>query len=134
MAYLKPPKFTSKVFNPIAAATGIGSCEKVTFTGRKTGAQQSLPLIPVDVDGSRYLVSTRGESEWVRNVRVTPTVVVHNKSGTVTYQAKELPVGERAEVIAQYRRQAGKQVRGYWAKLPDDANHPVFTLTRAPAP
>ena len=40
-------------------------------------------------------------------------------------------MSERAPVIAAYREKAGKQVRGYWAKLPEDADHPVFALTTA---
>ena len=131
MAYLKPPKFTSKIFNPIAASTGIGGSENLTVRGRNTGAPQSIPVIPVEVAGVRYLVSTRGESEWVRNLRADPAVVVSNKSGATTYRASELPVSERAPVIAAYREKAGKQVRGYWAKLPEDADHPVFALTTA---
>jgi hypothetical protein len=77
------------------------------------------------VDGVKYLVSTRGETEWVKNVRAIPDVLV----GDQQYVANEIPVTQRGPVIAAYRPLAGKVVEGYWRQLPDDADHPVFALT-----
>ena len=73
MAYLKPPWFTVKVFNRIAMATGISNTETLTITKRGSKEPQHIPVVTVDVDGTRYLVSTRGESQWVQNVRANPT-------------------------------------------------------------
>jgi hypothetical protein len=78
-----------------------------------------------EVDGVKYLVSTRGETEWVRNVRAIPDVLV----GDQQYVATEVPVEQRGPVIAVYRPLAGKVVEGYWRQLPSDADHPVFALT-----
>jgi hypothetical protein len=72
-------------------------------------------------------VSTRGEAEWVKNVRADPNV----KLGDTKYVAREIPVEERALVIAAYRPLAGKVVEGYWKQLPGDADHPTFALTPA---
>ncbi|MEJ7702199.1 MAG: nitroreductase family deazaflavin-dependent oxidoreductase, partial [Geodermatophilaceae bacterium] len=82
MAYLKPPFFVAKVFNRIAMRTGIGGSETLTVTGRSTGKPQRIPVITLDHDGARYLVSARGESQWVRNVRANPTVTVAGKGAT----------------------------------------------------
>jgi len=68
MAYLKPGWFTRAVFNNIAMATGMSNTEKLTVTRRRSKQSQDVPVIPVDVGGTRYVVSTRGESEWVKNV------------------------------------------------------------------
>ena len=129
MAYLKPPWFTAKVFNKIAMATGVSGTEKLTLTARATGAQQEIPVITVDVDGTRYLVSTRGESQWVKNVRANPTVTLTTKVGAARFTATEIPVAQRDPVLTAYRAKAGKTVDGYFAKLPDPADHPVFSLT-----
>ncbi|MCX2933219.1 nitroreductase/quinone reductase family protein [Mycobacterium sp. CVI_P3] len=131
MAYLKPPWFTVKVFNKIAMATGLSGTETLTVTARTTGHEQKIPVITVEVDGTRYLVSTRGESQWVKNVRANPAVGVATKSGSARFTAAELPVAERAPVLQAYRVKAGKTVDGYFAKLPDPADHPVFSLTPA---
>ncbi len=89
MAYLKPPWFTARVFNRIAMATGVSNSETLTVTKRGSGEPQHIPVVTVDVGGTRYLVSTRGESQWVKNVRANPTVTLNNKSGTATYVARK---------------------------------------------
>ncbi|MDT5191956.1 MAG: hypothetical protein QOI28_4207 [Mycobacterium sp.] len=127
MAYLKPPWFTAKIFNRIAMATGIGNSETLTVTKRVSKQPQEIPVVVPDVDGVKYLVSTRGETEWVRNVRADPNVTV----GKSRYVAVEVPVEQRAPILAVYRPLAGKVVEGYWRQLPDDADHPVFALTPA---
>jgi len=69
MAYLKPPLFQRRVFNPLAMRFGIGGAVTLVVPGRRTGHLEKVPVIPVEHDGARYLVSTRGESNWVRNLR-----------------------------------------------------------------
>jgi F420H(2)-dependent quinone reductase len=127
MAYLKPPWFTRTIFNKIAMATGIGNSETLTVTRRVSKQPQEIPVVVPDIEGVKYLVSTRGETEWVRNVRADPNVTV----GKTRYLATELPVEQRAPILAVYRPLAGKVVEGYWRQLPDDADHPVFALTPA---
>jgi hypothetical protein len=127
MAYLKPPWFTRTIFNPIAKATGIGNNQTLVVTRRATKRPQEIPVVVPEIDGVKYLVSTRGESEWVRNVRADPNVTV----GNTRYVAAEVPVEQRAPILAVYRPLAGKVVEGYWRQLPDDADHPVFALVPA---
>jgi deazaflavin-dependent oxidoreductase (nitroreductase family) len=129
MAYLKPPWFTVRVFNRIAMATGISNSETLTVTKRGSREQQHIPVVTVDVGGTRYLVSTRGESQWVKNVRANPTVTLTNKSGAATYVAREAPTSERQPILTAYQQKAGRAVDGYFRKLPDPADHPVFALT-----
>ena len=93
-------------------------------TGPVPGSLEASVVVP-EVDGVKYLVSTRGETEWVKNVRAIPDVTV----GKQKYVATEIPVEQRAPVLAVYRPLAGKVVEGYWRQLPDDADHPVFALT-----
>ncbi len=129
MAYLKPPWFTRKIFNRIAMATGVGNSETLTVIARSSKQPQHIPVVTVDVGGSKYLVSTRGESQWVKNVRANPDVTVTDKSGPTKYRAGEIPASQRPPILAAYRDKAGKVVEGYFRKLPDPADHPVFALT-----
>lgn len=131
MAYLKPPWFTVKVFNKIAMATGMSGTESLTVTTRTSATRQTIPVITVEVDGTRYLVSTRGESQWVKNIRANPAVTLTTKSGDTTYRATEVTVAQRDPILKAYRRKAGKTVDGYFAKLPDPNDHPVFSLSPA---
>jgi len=131
MAYLKPPWFTVKIFNRIAMATGIAGSETLTLTGRSTGETQQIPVLTVVVDGIRYLVSTRGESQWVKNVRANPTVTLATRGTTTRYTVAEIPVDQREPVLAAYRAKGGKAVEGYFRSLPQPSDHPVFALNAA---
>ena len=131
MAYLKPPWFTVKIFNRIAMATGIAGSETLTLTGRSTGETQQIPVLTVVVDGTRYLVSTRGESQWVKNVRANPTVTLATRGTTTRYTVAEIPVDQREPVLAAYRAKGGKAVEGYFRSLPQPSDHPVFALNAA---
>lgn len=125
MAYLKPPWFVRNIFNRVAMATGVGNSVTLTVTKRSSKQPQKIPVVVPEVDGVKYLVSTRGESEWVRNVRADPNVTLDDKK----YVAKEVPVEQRAPIIAVYRPLAGKVVESYWKELPSDADHPTFALS-----
>ncbi len=59
--------------------------------GRKSGKTISLPVDPLDLDGKRYLVCARGESNWVRNVRSAGDVVLARAMRRHRYAARELP-------------------------------------------
>lgn len=123
MAYLKPPWFTAKIFNPFAMVIGMG--ETLTVTKRRSKRPQQIPVIPVDVDGTKYVVSTRGESDWVKNLRADPNA----KIGSTAYVAREIPEQDRQAVLTAYREKAGRSVEGYFRKLPREADHPVFVVT-----
>jgi hypothetical protein len=91
------------------------------------------PRHPVDVDGVKYLVSTRGESQWVKNLQNDPNVTLATKSGTTKYLAHDTPVENRRPFIDAYTLKAGKIVKGYFSKLPDPAAsrlhpHPAIIL------
>jgi hypothetical protein len=132
MAYLNQPWFNREIINRFAMATGVVHSQTLTVIKRSSKQVQKIPVTPVDVDGVKYLVSTRGESQWVKNVRVNPNVTLTTNSGTTKYVATETPVEDRQPIIEAYKVKAGKIVKGYFSKLLDPADHPVFTLTRRP--
>jgi hypothetical protein len=125
MAYLKPPWFTRAIFNPLAMATGMSDSKTLTVTRRGSKQPQRIPVIPVEVGGSTYVVSTRGESAWVKNLRADPNVTM----GSTEYVAREIPEQDRQPILTAYRQKAGRLVEGYFRKLPREADHPVFVLT-----
>jgi len=132
MAYKPPPWFTKNVFNPIAMRFGLSGTFKLTVVGRTSGERREVPVLPIEHDGARYLVSTRGESAWVKNVRAAGQVELTRKGVSETLSAVEVPVGERQPVLDTYQRIQGKMVAGYFKDLPDPADHPTFRL-EAPA-
>lgn len=131
MAYLKPPAFVKHVFNPIARRFKLSGTNELVVRRRKSGEEQRVPVIPFEYEGAQYIVSTRGESHWVRNMRAAGGGELRGKSGSEHFTATEVPVAERGPIIAKYREVAGKTVTAYWKRLPDDADHPTFRIERA---
>lgn len=128
MAYLKPNAIARRVFNPLAMRFGFSGSVTLVIRRRKSGEIQTLPVIPVEHGGARYIVSTRGESDWVRNLRAAGGGELRRKGKPETFRAVELPVEERPPIVAAYRARVGREVEGYFKKLPDPADHPVFRL------
>jgi deazaflavin-dependent oxidoreductase (nitroreductase family) len=72
--YRPPGWFTKNVFNKIIVGlTRVGvsvwGSRVVEVRGRRTGEPRQTPVNLLTVDGREYLVSPRGEGQWVRNVR-----------------------------------------------------------------
>jgi deazaflavin-dependent oxidoreductase (nitroreductase family) len=131
VAYLKPSPFVRNVFNPLAMRFGIGGAVTLVVPRRRSGEPQRIPVMPVEHDGGRYIVSVRGESDWVKNMRAAGGGELHTARGAEPFRATEIPVEQREPIIAVYRPQAGKGVAAYWKKLPAAADHPVFRIEPA---
>ncbi|HET9200683.1 MAG TPA: nitroreductase/quinone reductase family protein [Dehalococcoidia bacterium] len=129
MVYLKPLWTTQKVFNPIAMRFGLSGVETLSVRKRRSGELEQVPVIPVEHEGSRYIVSPRGETDWVRNLRAAGGRGQLGRGDSVElFQATEVPVEERAGIIEIYRKKAGRTVESFWKTLPNPADHPTFRL------
>ncbi len=91
------------------AATGImpNVMVKLEVAGRKSGKVVSLPLVPADVAGQRYLVSMLGEgAQWVQNVRAADGKAVLVAGSRLAVELMDVPVAERAAIIKHYLQRA----------------------------
>jgi deazaflavin-dependent oxidoreductase (nitroreductase family) len=129
MTYVKPA-WIVKTFSGLMARANVA--ERLTVTGRVSGEPRRVAVTSVDVDGVKYLVSTRGESEWVRNVRANPSVILAVKGESTAYFATELPAQQRPPIISAFKPLI-PIVGRYFVMLPDPADHPVFALSPTPA-
>src|SRR3984893_5751365 len=82
--------------------------------GRKSGKIISLPVDPLDLDGRRYLVSARAESNWVRNVRSAGEVVLAHAMRRHRYAVRELPPSERPPVLKAYLDRFASEVQRFF--------------------
>ncbi len=82
MTYLNQPWFNREIINRFAMATGVVHSQTLTVIKRSSRHVQKLPVTTVDVDGVKNLVSTRGESQWVKNVRSDPNVTLTTRKRT----------------------------------------------------
>lgn len=129
MAYLKPPAIETKIFNKLAMHSTLWDVHTLEVARRNAVDPQRVPVVPVEYDGSLFVVSARGESDWVKNVRAAGIVRVGQKGKFETYAAAEVPALERSGIVAAYRRKTGRDVKAFWKKLPADSDHPTFKLT-----
>jgi deazaflavin-dependent oxidoreductase (nitroreductase family) len=128
VTYLAPPWIARRVLNPLAMRLGLAGARTLAVRGRRTGRELTVPVIPLEHGGARYLVSTRGEAHWVRNLRATGAGELRGRGGAERFRATEVPPGEREELIAAYRALAGRTAAPYFERLPDPADHPVFRI------
>lgn len=110
-----PPTGFDRAFNAVVgglARLGINlaGAWTLTVTGRKTGQPQRIPVNPMTLDGTEYLVAVRGETQWVRNVRVTPAAELRRGRKVRGIVVAEVPVADRAAIIAAYLGRWGWEV------------------------
>jgi hypothetical protein len=95
---------------------------------RKSGAVSQVPLVPVDVDGTWYLLSTYGPSSWVHDLRAAGGGNLIRKGRNEEITVIEVDGEERDRVIARFRVKTPKPFQGDFARLPDAADHPAFRI------
>ncbi|MFF5445738.1 nitroreductase family deazaflavin-dependent oxidoreductase [Streptomyces sp. NPDC012888] len=116
-----------------------GSAE-LSVRGRKSGAMQRIPVNPYTHEGARYLVSARGHSQWVRNMRAAGCGELRVGRRVRTFTAVEITdPAEQAAVLRGYLAKWGWEVdrffRGVTAASSEEellaaaGDHPVFRIT-----
>jgi deazaflavin-dependent oxidoreductase (nitroreductase family) len=128
--YLKPSWLISRVANPLLTRFGIVPTLRVR--GRRTGQWRSVPVNVLELDGERYLVAPRGETDWVRNLRAAGGgQLQYGRQRPEPFTATEVADEEKPPIIEAYLQRWGGQVRSQFEALPDPADHPVFIIERS---
>jgi hypothetical protein len=95
----------SNHFMAWVCATGIlgWRCVTLDTVNPVSRTPLSLPVVTVQVDGRRYLVSMLGQGvKWVRNVRAADGRVTIRKGRRHAVQLVEVPVADRPAIIKAY--------------------------------
>ncbi|MDF6022668.1 nitroreductase family deazaflavin-dependent oxidoreductase [Streptomyces sp. JH34] len=117
----------------------LGSAE-MSVRGRRSGRMQRVPVNPHHHGGAQYLVSARGHSQWVRNMRVAGGGELKVGRKVHAFTATEIADDEqKARILRAYLKRWGWEVNQYFqgvtvkstdaellAACPD---HPVFRIT-----
>ncbi|MFD6276211.1 nitroreductase family deazaflavin-dependent oxidoreductase [Streptomyces sp. NPDC060209] len=117
----------------------LGSAE-MSVRGRKSGRMQRIPVNPHRHDGVQYLVSARGHSQWVRNMRVAGGGELKVGRKVRAFTAVEIADDQqKVRILRAYLKRWGWEVDQYFqgvtvkstdaellAACPD---HPVFRIT-----
>ncbi|MFC9245002.1 nitroreductase family deazaflavin-dependent oxidoreductase [Streptomyces sp. NPDC057136] len=117
----------------------LGTAE-LSVRGRKSGQMQRIPVNPHAHEGAQYLVSARGHSQWVRNMRAAGGGELRVGRRTRTFTAVEIADDEqKMRLVRAYLERWGWEVNQYFkgitAKSTDAEllaacpDHPVFRIT-----
>ena len=141
--YQRPGWFTTNVFNrTVARLTRMGvsvwGSRVLEVPGRTTGEPRRTPVNLLTLDGQRYLVSPRGHTQWVRNLRASGGGQLILGRRREPFTAVELPEPDRPPVLRAYLKrwsfEVGVFFGGVSAKSTDDEllriapDHPVFRI------
>src|SRR5215469_5174946 len=106
--YYRPPNWLVRyVLNPQVAFTtrlgvGPGTARVLAVKGRKSGKWRTVPVNMLTHDGHRYLVSPRGETQWVRNLRAAGDGELRRGLRAESFRARELGDDEKVAVLRAY--------------------------------
>jgi deazaflavin-dependent oxidoreductase (nitroreductase family) len=143
MTFYRRPMMLTQIFNKVAswfASAGVTPSRMITLEvkGRRTGEVRWNPLNVVEHEGQRYLVSPRGESEWVRNVRAAGGEAVIRHGGREKVRLEDIAAEERAPILKAYLGENAMTTRQHFGVDPKAelsefeaiaARHPAFRIT-----
>ncbi|MGW6735555.1 nitroreductase/quinone reductase family protein [Streptomyces sp. NPDC055013] len=117
----------------------IAGTAEMSVRGRKSGTMQRIPVNPHTYDGTQYLVSARGHSQWVRNMRAAGGGELRVGRKVRQFSAVEIPDATKLPILRAYLEKWGWEVNQYFngvtAKSSDQEiiaaapDHPVFRIT-----
>ncbi len=146
--YREPGWFTRNVFNRAvrgltSAGVSLRGSRVLEVRGRKSGQPQRIPVNLLTLDGRDYLVSPRGETQWVRNVRAADgelDLLVGRRRQH--WRARELSDDDRVSILRAYLRRWKSEVGVFFEGVGPESSdeeiraiahkHPAFVLTERP--
>jgi len=115
-----------RVARPIMLWVGIAAVLEVP--GRRTGTPLHVTLAPWEVDGTWYLLSLYGVTDWVRNLRVAGRGELRRRGRTETFTPIEVDGDERDRVIAAFHARSPRPFKQDFDRRPGAADHPTFRV------
>lgn len=133
-----------KLLNPLLgrlAGRGVlpGGTVVLVVPGRVSGQVRTVPLTPFRSAGRRFLISPRGETDWVRNLRAAGGHAALRAGATERIRATELSHDAAVPVVQFYLRELGRLATVFFDDLTPDSSaadiaavvhrYPVFDVT-----
>jgi deazaflavin-dependent oxidoreductase (nitroreductase family) len=141
--YRAPGWFTRNVFNRAVAfltrqGVSVVGSRVLAVKGRTSGEWRTTPVNLLDLHGRRYLVSPRGEGQWVRNLRAAGTGELRVGRRAEAFRGRELPDEEKVPVLRAYLKRWKFEVGMFFGGVGPDSGdtellaiageHPVFEV------
>jgi deazaflavin-dependent oxidoreductase (nitroreductase family) len=141
--FQQPGWLTKNVFNRIVAGLArlgisLAGSRVLEVQGRKSGEWRQTPVNPLELEGNRYLVSPRGNSQWVRNMRVSGGGRLVRGRSVEEFTATEVPEEERIPLLRAYLEKWKWEVGAFFDGVGPDSSdeelrriapdHPAFRI------
>jgi deazaflavin-dependent oxidoreductase (nitroreductase family) len=141
--YRAPGWFTRNVFNQLVAfmtkrGMSVLGSRVLAVKGRSSGEWRTTPVNLLSYEGRRYLVAPRGETQWVRNLRVAGTGELRLGRGAESFRGRELTDEEKVPVLRAYLRRWKAEVGVFFEGTGPDSTddqlraiapkHPAFEV------
>jgi len=144
--FQRPGWFTKNVFNRLVAwltrrGISVAGSRVLEVRGRTSGELRRTPVNLLTLDGERYLVAPRGNTQWVRNLRASTSgrLLVGRRGEEFT--AAELADEDKPPILRAYLQrwkwEVGVFFEGTTADSPDEdlrriaPRHPIFRIAPA---
>jgi deazaflavin-dependent oxidoreductase (nitroreductase family) len=143
--YQRPGWFTTNVFNRIVAGmTALGvsvyGSRVLEVRGRTSGQWRSTPVNLLRYEGDDYLVAPRGQTQWVKNLRVSGEGRLRVGKRTQPFTAVEVTDDDKPPLLRAYLKKWKFEVGVFFGGVGPDSSeddlrriapdHPVFRLKR----
>ena len=141
--YRRPGWFTRNVSNRFVAfltrhGISVLGSRVLAVKGRTSGVWRTVPVNLLDLDGHRYLISPRGETQWVRNLRAAGTGELRVGRRAEAFRGRELTDEEKLPVLRAYLKRWKFEVGMFFEGVGPDssdeqvraiaAKHPAFEV------
>jgi deazaflavin-dependent oxidoreductase (nitroreductase family) len=144
--YRAPGWFTRNVLNQLVAfltkrGMSVMGSRVLAVKGRTSGEWRTTPVNLLTYEGRRYLVAPRGETQWVKNLRVAGTGELRLGRGAEDFRGRELTEEEKVPVLRAYLRRWKAEVGIFFEGTGPDSTdeqlraiapkHPAFEVLAA---
>ncbi len=136
-SFLKPSpieRFFNRVFG---FAVGLGLAPRYNYLlevrGRKSGRTFTTPINLLEFQGRRYLVASRGATQWVRNARVERRVWLRRGASRREYEAHEIADADKPALLKEFLDRYAIAVQRYF-EIPKGSPQSEFAKIAATMP
>jgi deazaflavin-dependent oxidoreductase (nitroreductase family) len=134
------------VFNPLVAVltragVSVWGSRELRVRGRTSGEWRTTPVNLLTIGADRYLVAPRGETQWVRNLRVAGDGELRVGRHTEAFRATEVGDADKVPILRAYLKRWKAEVGVFFdgvSATSDEADvvriapkHPVFRIESA---
>jgi len=124
--YLRPTAI-DRAFNGVMAfltrmGISVYGSRVLAVRGRKSGAWRTVPVNLLVHEGERYLVAPRGETEWVRNMRVAASGELRLGATRKPIAITELADAEKPPILRAYVQKWWFEVARFFEGVTRDAS------------